>query len=214
MLLVTHWLTDWLPDWLLRYDLKAVTLATLGPLDPWVRCAFGNVFNKWPNNEFLCLGWLDLSFYQCVSYPMLRHIAVFILLSTRYPVNFNFWDANGWAKKFGTGRVLRSRQGLDTEKASKSHSLGVEGSRNSHRIRHLMGRKWHFSSKIIIYVCNTFYKSSFLTAKFLVSVATVMKKKHLSTCQLAKKVCYFPYFLDFFPSAHFSLVCVVELVLW
>ena len=102
-----------------------------------------------------------------------------------------------------------------TQKRLQSHTaLGGEGSRNSHRIRHLMGRKWHFSSKIIIYVCNTSYKSSFLTAKFLVSVATVMKKKHLSTCQLAKKVCYFPYFLDFFPSAHFSLVCVVELVLW
>ena len=70
----------------------------------------------------------------------------------------------------------------------------------------------NFLSKTMIFFCYTSYISSFLITKVLVSVATAMKTcKHVNWL---KYVCYFPYFPDFFLSAHFSLVCVVELVLW
>ena len=38
-------------------DMTWKQLLTLGPLDPWVGCVFGNVIRKWPNNDFLW--WAD-----------------------------------------------------------------------------------------------------------------------------------------------------------
>ena len=83
LLWVTHWLTDscnmtW--KYLLWW--------------PWVRCVLGNVFNKWPNNDFLCLSWLEMLLYQCISHPILRHIAAF----HEIPATRSF-------SIFGTGRV-------------------------------------------------------------------------------------------------------------
>ena len=78
-------------------------------------CALCLVFDEWRNYDFLCEGWLDFSFYH----QHFSHCAVFYCwqnekLITWYLVIINFLDRTGRVleKKFGTGRVPGSRQGL------------------------------------------------------------------------------------------------------
>ena len=100
---------------------------------------------------------------------------------------------------------------LDTEKALKIHSFGGDGSRNSVRIGHLMGPKWHFHPKQLFFLYY-FLQIIIIDCKGFSFCGNSNEEKTLVNWQ--KKVCYFPYFPVFFLSAHFSPVCVVELVLW